>query len=636
MARNSTQWSIEQAADLYGIHRWGEGYFDISPSGDLLVKPLGNRSDKSISLPEITRDLASRNLNAPVLLRFDDLLATQITRLNGCFAEAIHEAEYGGEYRAVYPIKVNQRQHVIRDIVEFGRTFRHGLEAGSKAELVAAVANANHSGGMIICNGYKDREFIDLAIHATRLGLETYIVIEMPAELDLVIQRCKELAVTPRLGLRTELSTTSGGRWDKSSGDQGKFGMTAPQLVDAMKRLRDKGMLDCLHMLHYHIGSQVPDITRIRNALKEAARIYVELAGAGAPMRFINIGGGLALDYTGLKDADPNSRNYTLKEYAADVVDIVKSVADKAGIAHPGIVSESGRATVAHHSLLIFDVLHVRSFRPRLPGRTMPPACSESMEALKEVDDYIRKGHLQEAFNDAVYYRDQIRQQFLTGGASLEEKAFAEDLFRELIEKIASGSRSGREVSDQLKQLDPSLPDIYYGNFSLFQSLPDAWAIDQVFPVMPIHRLEQEPTRRAVIADITCDSDGMLNCFAQSNGPSDTLRLHELDSDNYYLGAFLTGAYQETLGDMHNLLGEINVVHIRIDDSGKTTYKREIPGASVADVLENVGYMREDIKGAIRASAEEAKAAGRIDRNGEHEIVADFEAGIDGYTYFER
>ncbi len=627
------KWSAQDAAELYGVGLWGNGYFDVSSSGDVMVRPFGRENPSCINLADAVRDLARRGLNLPALLRFDDILASRIKSLHNCFSKAISEVSYTGNYHAVYPIKVNQRQQVLKDIVEFGQPFSHGLEAGSKAELLAATAHISSRDSMIICNGYKDQEFIDLALYATSLGLRIFLVVEMPAELQTIIDRAKQLNVQPNLGIRVKLSSTSGGHWDKSSGDEGKFGMTASQIIEAIAQLRSAGMLKTLKMLHYHIGSQVPDITRIRTALKEASRFYAEMSRMGACMQVINVGGGLAMDYTGAKANEPDSRNYSLREYAADVVDIIKNVSEKAGIKHPDIVSESGRATVAAHSVLVFNVLHARSFRPNTREDYPAFRCSRATESLCEVSDYVRPGHLQEAFNDAVYYRDQVREQFVLGEISLEEKAYAENTFWNLIQKISDASSKQKYLPEALRELEPALPDVYYGNFSLFQSLPDSWAIDQVFPVMPVHRLQEKPQRNAVIADITCDSDGILNRFALAGRRSPTLKLHELNDEEYYLGVFLVGAYQETLGDLHNLLGEINVVHLTVGDNGKVVYNREIPGTTVGGVLEDVGYNRKKLEKNLRSLIGSADTNAQTDKNA---ILNAFIEAMDGYTYFER
>ncbi len=632
-AYSHKEWSTQHSAELYGLGLWGEGCFDVSPSGDVIVKPFDNGNRGCISIADTVKNLAGRGLNLPMLLRFDDILDAQIKRLHNCFSMAISEASYNGSYHAVYPIKVNQKQQVLKDIVEFGHPFSHGLEAGSKAELLAAIAHVSGKNSMIICNGYKDQEFIDLALYATSLGLRVFIIVEMPAELHTIINRSKQLDVQPNLGIRVKLSSTSGGHWDKSSGDEGKFGMTASQIIEAVEKLRSAAMLNNLKMLHYHIGSQISDITRIRTALKEAVRFYAEMARMGAHMQVINVGGGLAVDYTGAKANDPGSRNYSLIEYAADVVDIIKNVSETAGIEHPDIVSESGRATVASHSVLVFNVLHTRSFKPRTRNEHPAFRCSRATESLFEAFEYIRPGHLQEAFNDAVYYRDQVREQFILGEISMEEKAYAEDTFWNIIQRISTASGEQEYVPQALRKLEPALPDVYYGNFSLFQSLPDSWAIDQVFPVMPVHRLQEKPERNAVIADITCDSDGILNRFAMAGRRSSTLKLHELNDEEYYLGIFLVGAYQETLGDLHNLLGEINVVHVSADKDGRVTYNRELPGAVVGAVLEDVGYNRNQVENSLRSLVNADEINGQTDKDA---IMNAFIEALDGYTYFER
>lgn len=631
-----TQWTSEESAELYGIRNWGAGYFDISKNGTVVVNPHKADHDIEIDLMDVINDLKRKNFSMPVLLRFADILSSQIQQLNSSFVKAIKEAEYKGGYRAVYPIKVNQKQLVIQDIMEFGRKYHHGLEAGSKAELIAAIGNMKDPDAFIICNGYKDEEFVDLALHGQRMGLQTVIVIEMPSELPLVIERAQRLGVRPRLGVRVKLSSRAGGHWDASGGDRSKFGLDVSQIVDMVDELRKVEMLDCLKMLHYHLGSQVSDIRRIRTALQEASRFYCDLVREGAAMGIINVGGGLAVDYDGSHTNFACSRNYTIQEYAADVVEVIMNMTNEAGIPHPTIVSESGRATVAHHSVLVFNILHVRKFEPHNVPRKLPRGASEMLSNLMEVADGLTPRNAQEAYHDAVYYRDEIRSMFRHGNISIRQRAMAEDLFWHIIRQICNFGLKRKYVPDEMTGLDSAIADVYYGNFSLFQSLPDSWAVDQLFPVMPIHRLKEMPARQAVIADITCDSDGKIDTFTDLHDVRNTLSLHEMNKEEYYLGAFLVGAYQETLGDMHNLLGNINVLHVRVNDKGKVEYVREVPGDSVEEVLSFVEYNPRKLLKHVRKIADRAVRSGRITVTQKKSILKAFDVGMAGYTYFER
>jgi arginine decarboxylase len=520
--------------------------------------------------------------------------------------------------------------------MEFGRQFHHGLEAGSKAELIAAIGNIKDPDAFIICNGYKDEEFIDLALHGHRMGLQTVIVMEMPSELPLVVERAKRLGVRPRLGLRAKLSSRAGGHWDSSGGDRSKFGLDVSQIIDMVDDLRKAEMLDCLKMLHYHLGSQISDIRRIRTALQEACRIYVDLVREGAPMGVINVGGGLAVDYDGSHTNFACSRNYTIQEYAADVIEIVMNMTNEACIPHPTIVSESGRATVANHSVLIFNVLHVRRFEPHNMPKRLPRGANEMLTNLMEVANTLAPRNAQEAYHDAVYYRDEIRSMFRHGNVSIRQRAMAEDIFWHIIRKISQFDLKRKYVPDEMLGLESAIADVYYGNFSLFQSLPDIWAVDQLFPVIPIHRLNECPSRQAVIADITCDSDGKIDTFTDLHDVRTTLPLHELGQGEYYLGAFLVGAYQETLGDMHNLLGNINVLHVRINEKGKVEYVREVPGDSVEEVLSYVEYDPRKLLKHVRKIADRAVRARRITAMQKKNILKAFDIGMRGYTYFER
>lgn len=629
------RWTRENAVDLYGIRNWGLGFFDISESGEVVVKPHGPGDETSISIMELINGLKARGLNVPVLLRFADVLASRVNELYACFNKAIQEYGYKGKYRGVYPIKVNQQKEVVAEIVEFGRQYHHGLEAGSKAELLAAIAYIADPEALIVCNGYKDSEFIDLALYALKMGLQTILVIEMPDELTTIMERAALMGIKPKLGVRVKLASRAGGRWDGSGGDRSMFGVNASQIISIIDQLRNAGMLDCLQMLHYHLGSQIPNIRNIRSALMEACRFYVEMIREGAAMGMINIGGGLAVDYDGSHTNFASSRNYTELEYAADVVEVIMNTLNDSGVPHPMIVSESGRATVAHHSVLVFNILNASRVEPeRIPEEILQEE-NPMLKNLIDVRNTLSSKNLQECYHDAVYYRDEIRSLFLHGNLTLRERSVAESLFWDITCRISAATKDHKYVPDELQGLEEALADLYYGNFSVFQSLPDSWAIDHLFPIMPLHRLCEMPTRQATIADITCDSDGKIDRFIDLHDVKHTLPLHELKADDYYIGVFLVGAYQETLGDLHNLLGDTNVLHVRAGANGQVEYLVEIAGDSVADVLSVVEYDPGETISRLRNTAERAVQEKRITADERRVILSAFEAGLRGYTYFE-
>lgn len=629
------RWTRDNAAELYGIRNWGQGYFDISESGEVEIRPLGNGSPLTISIMDVLSGMKQRGQNLPVLLRFADILASRIEQLYGAFNTAIRELGYQGVYQGVYPIKVNQQKQVVAEIMEFGRKHHHGLEAGSKAELMAAIAYVDDPAALVVCNGYKDEEFIDLALYARKIGIQTVLVIEMSSELPIILARAERLGVRPCLGVRVKLASRAGGHWDGSGGDRSMFGVHPQQVIDIIDHLRTKNMLDCLQMLHYHLGSQVPNIRNIRSALREACRYYVAMAREGAAMGMINIGGGLAVDYDGSHTNFASSRNYTDAEYATDVVEEIMTMTSEAGLPAPTIVNESGRATVAYHSMLIFNVLEASRLEPANVLEKLPEKHHETLKTLMDIRSALNTKNLQEFYHDAVDCREKIRGLFQHGQLTLRERAIGETLFWDIIYRIAAESRQGKYIPEELAGIENTLADLYYCNFSVFQSLPDSWAIDQLFPVMPIHRLLEMPTRKAILSDITCDSDGKIDKFIDLHDVKTTLPVHELNSEDYYLGVFLVGAYQETLGDLHNLMGDTNVLHIRIGKDGQFEFANEIAGDTVADVLSVVEYDPRDMLCRIRTTAELAVRDGRISPTERREIMDAYETGMRGYTYFE-
>ncbi len=631
-----TRWTPEQSGELYGIRNWGAGYFDVSERGEVVVRPSRRADGPAVSLLDIAAGLKDRGLNMPVLLRFPEVLESRLEQLHQAFRQAITDVGYQGDYRGVYPIKVNQQQQVVEEIARRGRRFHHGFEAGSKAELIAVLAYVEDPEALVICNGYKDEEFVDLALLACKMGVHTLLVVEMPEELSLILDRAEQLGVRPHLGVRCKLSARGAGHWTDSGGDRSTFGLSAEQIIRIVDRLRERGMLDCLRMLHYHIGSQIPNIRSVRGGCTEAARIYVELVKEGAPMGYFNVGGGLAVDYDGSHTNFASSSNYSLEEYAADIVEHVMKICAEGPVPHPTLVTESGRAMVAHHSVLLFNVLGVSKFESDAPPQELIEGAAEPVRQLMEISRNLNTRNLQESYHDAVYWRDEIRSMFGHGLLTLRERGAGERLFWHLVRRIVQETLGKKYVPDELEGIDSALADIYHCNFSVFQSLPDAWAIEQLFPIMPIHRLQECPARIGILSDITCDCDGKISRFVDLQDVSPTLRLHEFNGSEYVLAAFLVGAYQETLGDLHNLFGDTNVASVSVGASGEIEYIEEMDGDTVADVLSYVEYKPEEMVERMRNQAEQAVREGRITPLERRHILDAYENGLRGYTYFEQ
>ena len=631
------RWTVEKSRELYGIKNWGAGYFDISSNGEVIINPFGKKSDVSVSFMDILSGIKQRGFEMPVLLRFENLLDAQISHINESFRKAIKDNEYQGQYRGVYPVKVNQQQQVIEEIVKHGERYHHGLEVGSKAELIGALSIMKDKDACLICNGYKDEEFIDLGLYAVKMGFQCFFVVEIPGEIELIIQRSETLKIKPLIGMRMKLSSKAGGHWTESGGDRSIFGLNTTQLIEAVDLLKSKNMLDSLKLLHYHLGSQIPNIQDIRSAVVESARIYVELVKEGAPMGYLDLGGGLAVDYDGSKTNFSNSRNYSIDEYCVDVVEIVQATMNEEGITHPTIITESGRATVAYYSILICNVLDVAKFEIEDMPEVLPQNSHDLIKDLYEIIAAMNLKNIQECYNDALYYRDGIRDLFKHGKISLRERSFAERVFWNIISVIAKEKKKMKRYPPDLSDIESAIADIYYCNFSVFQSVPDHWAINQLFPIMPLHRLAEMPDRNAVIADITCDCDGKIDSFIDLHDVQHVLPLHELQNDeNYYLGIFLVGAYQETLGDLHNLFGDTNVVSVRIYQNGDYDFVREIEGDTVDDVLSYVEFNPKQMLLNFRGLAEQAIREGRITANERREIMKAYDNGLRGYTYFEK
>lgn len=631
------RWSVQKSADLYGIRNWGAGYFDIAPEGEVIYTPGKKHNNSNISLFDLIKGIEARGLKMPVLLRFSNILDSQISLLHESFRKAIQNFGYQAEYRGVFPIKVNQQQQVIEEITEFGSRYHHGLEAGSKAELLAAISFLKDPEACLICNGYKDEEFVSLGLYATKMGYKCFFVIEMPSELELILDMSKKLDVKPLLGVRIKLSTKASGQWAESGGDRSIFGLSIAEVINMVDKLKEYQMLDCLKLLHYHVGSQLPNIRDIRSAVLEASRVYAGLVGEGAPMGYLDLGGGLAVDYDGSQTNYYISRNYTLEEYCADIIEAVMGTLDENKIPHPTIITESGRATVAYYSVLIFNILDVSSFNTTPPPEKLDESCHELIVNLFETYHKMNLKNMQESINDAIYYRDQIRDIFKHGDITLRDRSLAENLFWNIVYEVKKNMKQLKKIRSEFEGIEVALSDIYYGNFSVFQSLPDTWAIDHIFPMMPIHRLKEEPTRQAILSDITCDSDGKIDKFIDQHEIKRTIALHALKpNEEYYLGAFLVGAYQETLGDLHNLLGDTNVVTIRVDENGDYFFVGELEGDSVADVLSYVEYDIKALKSRLRELAEKSVRNGNINLKERAQILKAFEDGLNGYTYYEK
>ncbi|MDP4092335.1 MAG: biosynthetic arginine decarboxylase [Bacillota bacterium] len=631
------RWTKEKSEELYGIKNWGAGYFSISDKGEVLVNPYKDNDSAAISLMDIISGIRDRGLDMPVLLRFENLLDSQISFLNNSFNEAMRKLSYKGEYRGVYPIKVNQQQQVVEEVTKFGQRYHHGLEVGSKAELVAALSLMKDKEACLICNGYKDEEFIDLGLYAVKMGFKCLFVIEIPGELDIVLERSQALGVKPNIGIRIKLASKAGGHWTESGGDRSIFGLNMSQVIEIVDILKEKNMMDCLKLLHYHLGSQIPNIRDIRSAVLEATRVYAELVKEGAPMGYLDLGGGLAVDYDGSNTNYSYSRNYTVEEYCSDIVEAVMSILDSSNIKHPVIVTESGRTTVAYYSVLLFNVLDVETFEEYEIPDQLDENISEQIKNLYDVNKNLTLKNIQECYNDALYYRDEIRDMFKHGRISLRERSLSEKIFWNTIHQIAKEKQKLKIALPDLEDIESAIADIYYCNFSVFQSIPDSWAIDQLFPIIPLQRLQELPKRNAVIADITCDCDGKIDRFIDLHDVRTTLPLHEMkNGDDYYLGVFLVGAYQETLGDLHNLFGDTNVVSVRLNPDGTFELVREIHGDSVADVLSYVEFEPKDMIVNFRKTAEEAVQEGLISASERREIMRAYDNGLRGYTYYER
>jgi arginine decarboxylase len=633
--RSIERWKTQDSSELYGVPYWGKGYFSIGDNGSLLVHPQKKKKE-TIDLHDLINQLDRRGISTPVLLRFPDILKHRLAEIHSAFNKAIKEEDYTGKYFCIYPIKVNQQCHVVNEYLEYAREFGFGIEAGSKPELLAVMGLVEDD-TPIICNGFKDDEFIEAVIIATKLGRKIIPVVEKFSELELILRYAEKHDVRPQIGVRVKLASRGVGRWESSAGVRSKFGLTMPELLKTFDRLKEKGMEDCLELLHFHMGSQVSNIQPIKAAITEAARIYTELKIAGAGMKYLDVGGGLGVDYDGSQTNFESSINYTVQEYANDVIYRVKSVCDEVGIEHPTILSESGRAIISYHSLLIFNVLGRSGYESSKLEETEEPTEDkpQPVHDLYSIHQKSSEKSFLEDYHDAAQAREESINLFNLGYMTLKDRALAESLFWHICEKVKKIVSNRHRLPEELEGLDSLMADTYFCNFSVFQSMPDSWAIDQLFPVMPIHRLNEEPTRSGILADITCDSDGKIDQFVHSHQVKRSLELHTLnDQGHYYLGAFLLGAYQEILGDLHNLLGDTNAVHVALED-GDVVIKHVVEGDTVAEALSYVQFDVKELISRFRNSVERAVRKKRITPDQSGQILRFYIDGMNGYTYLE-
>jgi arginine decarboxylase len=631
----SAAWSAANAAELYEVARWGDGYFSVGNNGHLLVHPDRDPA-RSIDLKDLVDRLQVRGSRAPVLLRFNGIIRDRLKVLNDAFVSATSEYGYTGKYSCVYPIKVNQQREVVEKIIEYGREFGFGLEAGSKPELLAVVAMTDAQ-TPIICNGFKDAEFVEMALLAQKVGRHVIPVVEKYTELDLILRCADRIGVRPVLGVRVKLASRGAGRWQSSGGYRSKFGLRVNELLNVLEQLKSRGMEDCLQLLHFHLGSQITNIRQVKAALTEASRVYTDLVKRGAGLKYLDVGGGLGVDYDGSQTDTESSMNYSIAEYARDVVSHIQTVCDDAAVSHPHIISESGRAVSAFHSVLIYEVLGVSQQGHEQPMQDLvPPAnASQTVHDLYQSYTELTQHNVLESYHDAQNAIELALTLFATGHLSLDQRCLAEGLYFSICHRIRTLSRSLEFIPEELELVDRMLSDNYFCNFSLFHSVPDSWAIKQLFPVMPIHRLDKQPKRHAVLSDMTCDSDGKIDRFISRRDVKRTLLLHEFDNSPYFVGTFLVGAYQEILGDLHNLFGDTNAVHVDISATGEVALDTILKGQTISEVLDHVQINGRDLMHRLQISVETAVRTGRIDNTQAAEFVGCYENALNGYTYLE-
>jgi arginine decarboxylase len=627
-------WSVADSTDLYEVARWGNGYFSIADDGNLLVHPDRNPK-RHVDLKELIDRLQVRGIDLPILLRFGEILQHRLQEIHQAFSSSMKESSYQGNYCCIYPIKVNQQRQVVEEVLRFGRPYQFGLEAGSKPELLAVVALADNE-TPIICNGFKDAEFIEMVMLAQKIGRNIIPVVERFSELPQLLDCAERIGVRPNIGMRMKLATRGSGRWHASAGFRSKFGLSVSELMKGVDLLAGRDMSDCFQLLHFHQGSQITNIRHIKAALNESARVYVELVKRGAGLKFLDVGGGLGVDYDGSQTNFESSVNYSLQEYANDVVSHVQNVCDDAGVEHPTIMSESGRAVVAYHSMLVFSVLGVSEQASHQNIGQPSPNVEQPVQDLLETFEGLSVRNLLESYHDAQQSLDTAMNLFASGYLPLDQRALVEQVYWSICQRINKLSKQLEYIPEEIEAISPSLCDTYFCNFSLFQSIPDSWAIKQLFPLMPIHRLHERPDCSAVLGDVTCDSDGKIEQFIDRRDVKRSLPLHSLRNEPYYLGAFLVGAYQEILGDLHNLFGDTHAVHISSDDHGRVAVDTVVKGDTVSQVLQYVEFNPEELARNLRCSIEEAVRDGLISDGQAGRFIRFYEDGLGGYTYLEE
>jgi len=635
-------WSHVDSETLYNVPNWGRGYFRINAEGNAEVTPEGPTvpGGPTIDIHKLIGEIQRRGIEMPILLRFDGILRSRVREINDAFNKARAELDYEAPYRLVFPIKVNQQRHVVEGLMKEGKKYGMGLEVGSKPELLATLAlQAGGEGSMVVCNGYKDREYVETALLASKLGLLTILVVEKFSEIHTILAAADELKIRPVIGVRTKLSGAGSGRWKESGGDRSKFGLTTRQMVQLVELLKERGRIDSLQLLHFHLGSQITHIRALKNALREGTRTLIGLRELGAPIDFFDVGGGLGVDYDGSSTSFESSMNYSLQEYANDVVYHIAEACIDAGIPMPTILSESGRALTAHHAVLVAEVLGVSEFTNSngVKRAEEPAEEPQILTNFADICEGVTAKNFQETYHDALQLREEGMTLFNVGQLTLPQRARVEELFWRTCDKILKVTRSMSYVPDDLANLERDMADTYFLNFSIFQSVPDAWAIQQLFPVLPIHRHNEQPTRRAVLADITCDSDGKIDRFIDLRDVKRVIELHPLHKTSpYYIGFFLVGAYQEILGDMHNLFGDTNVVHVDIGEDGRPKLTHVVRGDKVEEVLSYVEYFETDLLASLRRNIEKAIEEDRISFEESARLLRRYEAGLASYTYLTR
>jgi arginine decarboxylase len=628
------KWRIEDSEELYNIPGWGINYFSVNEKGNVVVCP--KKDDAKVDLKEVIDELQLKDVSCPVLLRFPDILDNRIEKISTCFKLAAEEYEYKGQNHIIYPIKVNQMRPVVEELVSHGKKFNIGLEAGSKPELHAVIAINTDPGSLIICNGYKDESYIELALCAQKMGKSIFIVVEKLNELPLIAKIAKRLKITPNIGIRIKLASAGSGKWEESGGDGSKFGLNSSELLEALAYLEKNNMKDSLRLIHFHIGSQVTKIRRIKTALREAAQFYVQLHAMGFNVEFTDIGGGLGIDYDGTRSSySESSVNYSIQEYVNDSIATMVDAADKNNIPHPHIITESGRSLTAHHSILVFEVLETATLPEWDDADEVSDTDHELVRELYQIWDDLSQPRMLEAWHDAQQIREEALDLFSLGLLDLKTRAQVERLYFSIARELYQITGRSKHAPEELKQLSKLLPDKYFCNFSLFQSLPDSWAIDQIFPIIPIHRLDEKPDRTATLQDITCDSDGKIDNFISSGNQSAYLPVHAVKKNEpYYLGVFLVGAYQEILGDLHNLFGDTNAVHISVDKDGYRI-EQTIDGETVAEALDYAQYNAKKLVRTVETWVTSSVKQGTISVEEGKEFLSNYRSGLYGYTYLE-